>query len=164
MLVFSHRHGHKNTVLSVKWNSNGNWVLTASRDQTIKVSFLALVCLDCNKVVVMGLLDSQAQWIVFWWFLLFWQLYDIRTLKELESYRGHRKEVTCMSSSLERSFVYQCFGLHTNYPCTRSEALCYSRLTWDCLGLDTALAWHPFHEDLFVSGSYDGSIIHWLVG
>jgi polyadenylation factor subunit 2 len=78
------RHGHKNTVLSVKWNSNGNWVLTASRDQTIK-------------------------------------LYDVRTFKELETYRGHRKEVT-------------------------------------------ALTWHPFHEELFVSGSYDGSIIHWLVG
>ncbi|KAG6541678.1 hypothetical protein Mapa_016943 [Marchantia paleacea] len=30
-------HGHKNTVLSVKWNSNGNWVITASRDQTIKL-------------------------------------------------------------------------------------------------------------------------------
>ncbi|CAK9263140.1 unnamed protein product [Sphagnum jensenii] len=29
-------HGHKNTVLTVKWNSNGNWVLTASWDQTIK--------------------------------------------------------------------------------------------------------------------------------
>jgi hypothetical protein len=28
----------------------------------------------------------------------------------------------------------------------------------------TALTWHPFHEELFVSGSYDGSIIHWLVG
>ncbi|KAL4203719.1 hypothetical protein AMTRI_Chr01g129410 [Amborella trichopoda] len=26
------------------------------------------------------------------------------------------------------------------------------------------LAWHPFHEEYFVSGSYDGSICHWLVG
>ncbi|KAK7372335.1 hypothetical protein VNO80_05713 [Phaseolus coccineus] len=26
-----------------------------------------------------------------------------------------------------------------------------------------ALAWHPFHEEYFVSGSYDGSIFHWLV-
>ncbi|MCO5573785.1 hypothetical protein L7F22_027559 [Adiantum nelumboides] len=26
------------------------------------------------------------------------------------------------------------------------------------------LAWHPFHEELFVSGSYDGAILHWLVG
>lgn len=30
-------HGHKNTVLCVKWNQNGNWVLTASKDQIIKV-------------------------------------------------------------------------------------------------------------------------------
>ncbi|KAK3006361.1 hypothetical protein RJ639_016614 [Escallonia herrerae] len=77
-------HGHKNTVLCVKWNQNGNWVLTASKDQIIK-------------------------------------LYDIRAMKELESFRGHRKDVT-------------------------------------------ALAWHPFHEEYFVSGSFDGSIFHWLVG
>ncbi|KAK2988287.1 hypothetical protein RJ640_017504 [Escallonia rubra] len=50
-------HGHKNTVLCVKWNQNGNWVLTASKDQIIK-------------------------------------LYDIRAMKELESFRGHRKDVT----------------------------------------------------------------------
>ncbi|KAH9548884.1 hypothetical protein CY35_11G110400 [Sphagnum magellanicum] len=72
------------SVLSVKWNSNGNWVLTASRDQTIK-------------------------------------LHDVRTFKELETYHGHQKDVT-------------------------------------------ALAWHPYHEELFVSGSSDGSMIHWLVG
>lgn len=42
-------------------------------------------------------------------------------MKELESFRGHRKDVT-------------------------------------------TLAWHPFHEEYFVSGSYDGSIFHWLVG
>lgn len=40
------RHGHKNTVLSVKWNSNGNWVLTASRDQTIKVVLPYTTCLQ----------------------------------------------------------------------------------------------------------------------
>ena len=29
---------------------------------------------------------------------------------------------------------------------------------------DVACAvWHPWHEDLLVSGSYDGSILHWLV-
>ncbi|KAL0397631.1 UNVERIFIED_CONTAM: Flowering time control protein FY [Sesamum calycinum] len=52
-------HGHKNTVLCVKWNQNGNWVLTSSKDQIIK-------------------------------------LYDIRAMKELESFRGHRKDVTGM--------------------------------------------------------------------
>ncbi|ONM34535.1 Flowering time control protein FY [Zea mays] len=77
-------HGHKNIVHCVKWNQNGNWVLTASKDQIIK-------------------------------------LYDIRSMKELQSFRGHTKDVT-------------------------------------------ALAWHPFHEEYFVSGSFDGAIFHWLVG
>lgn len=27
----------------------------------------------------------------------------------------------------------------------------------------TCAAWHPWHEDLFVSGSHDGTILHWLV-
>ena len=27
----------------------------------------------------------------------------------------------------------------------------------------TCAAWHPWHEGLCVSGSYDGNILHWLV-
>lgn len=27
-----------------------------------------------------------------------------------------------------------------------------------------SLAWHPLHEDFFVSGGYDGSLEFWLVG
>lgn len=30
-------YAHKNTVMSVKWNNNGNWFLTASRDHLIKL-------------------------------------------------------------------------------------------------------------------------------
>ncbi|XP_053201322.1 pre-mRNA 3' end processing protein WDR33-like [Panonychus citri] len=30
-------HAHKNTVMDVKWNQNGNWLLTASRDHLIKI-------------------------------------------------------------------------------------------------------------------------------
>jgi polyadenylation factor subunit 2 len=30
-------HAHKNTVMDLKWNQNGNWLLTASRDHLIKV-------------------------------------------------------------------------------------------------------------------------------
>ena len=30
-------HGHKAPVTAVSWNANGNWLLTASRDQTCKV-------------------------------------------------------------------------------------------------------------------------------
>ncbi|XP_064611649.1 pre-mRNA 3' end processing protein WDR33-like [Liolophura sinensis] len=30
-------HGHKSTVMSLKWNRNGNWLLTASRDHLLKL-------------------------------------------------------------------------------------------------------------------------------
>ena len=30
-------HAHKHTVMDVKWNRNGNWLLTASRDHLIKL-------------------------------------------------------------------------------------------------------------------------------
>eukprot|EP00200_Dunaliella_tertiolecta_P011847 CAMPEP_0202375406 /NCGR_PEP_ID=MMETSP1127-20130417/6090_1 /ASSEMBLY_ACC=CAM_ASM_000462 /TAXON_ID=3047 /ORGANISM="Dunaliella tertiolecta, Strain CCMP1320" /LENGTH=521 /DNA_ID=CAMNT_0048972873 /DNA_START=382 /DNA_END=1947 /DNA_ORIENTATION=- len=76
-------HGHKNGIMQVKWNpNNANWLLTASRDQTLKI-------------------------------------YDLRTLRELGTYQGHSRDVTCC-------------------------------------------AWHPVHEELFVSGSYDGGINYWL--
>ena len=35
--VFPLRHAHKNTVMEVKWNLNGNWLLTASRDHLCKL-------------------------------------------------------------------------------------------------------------------------------
>jgi polyadenylation factor subunit 2 len=53
------RHAHKNTVLQVKWNLNGNWFISASRDQLLK-------------------------------------LYDIRMMKEMQTFRGHKREVTGM--------------------------------------------------------------------
>jgi len=33
-------HGHNEHVTSVRWNANGNWLLSASRDQSCKASFL----------------------------------------------------------------------------------------------------------------------------
>lgn len=53
-------HAHKNTVMDVKWNSNGNWLLTASRDHLVKI-------------------------------------FDIRNMgQEMQTFRGHKKEVTCL--------------------------------------------------------------------
>ncbi len=51
------RHGHKNTILGVEWNANGNWLLTASRDQLLK-------------------------------------LFDLRMMREMQTFRGHKREVT----------------------------------------------------------------------
>ncbi|OAF70459.1 Polyadenylation factor subunit 2 [Intoshia linei] len=30
-------HAHKNTVMQIRWNKNGNWLLTASRDRLVKL-------------------------------------------------------------------------------------------------------------------------------
>lgn len=61
----------------VKWNRNGHWLLSCSRDQLVK-------------------------------------LYDVRMLKEVASFAGHGRDVACV-------------------------------------------AWHPQHEELFVSGAGAGA-------
>ncbi|KIZ00050.1 hypothetical protein MNEG_7910 [Monoraphidium neglectum] len=66
------------------WNQNGNWLLSVSRDQTLKV-------------------------------------WDVRTMKELQTLQGHSRDVL-------------------------------------------SAEWHPIHEDVCVSGSFDGTLCHWLVG
>lgn len=35
--VLSTLHAHKSTVMDIKWNANGNWLLTASRDHLLKI-------------------------------------------------------------------------------------------------------------------------------
>jgi polyadenylation factor subunit 2 len=80
----------------VKWNQNGNWLLSASRDQLVK-------------------------------------LFDLRMMKEIQTFRGHNKEVTGKPTKLSNNFL-------------------------------KAVAWHPFHEDFFVSGGFDGALIYWRVG
>ena len=55
-------------------------------------------------------------------------------MKELVTLRGHKKEVCCTS--------YVSYLLHL-------------------LTLSTAIAWHPIHDDILVSGGSEGSIIHW---
>eukprot|EP01147_Barroeca_monosierra_P004335 gene4335-6639_t len=75
---------HRDSVMDIKWNANGHWLLTASRDSLIK-------------------------------------LVDIRMMKEVHVYRAHQKEVN-------------------------------------------SLAWHPIHEQLFVSGGANGDVFFWMQG
>jgi WD40 repeat protein len=60
----NYSHLHKSTVMSIKWNQNGNWLLTASRDHLLK-------------------------------------LFDIRMMKEIQSFRGHKREATGECSILK---------------------------------------------------------------
>ena len=59
--VLTTLHAHKSTVMDIKWNANGNWLLTASRDHLLKI-------------------------------------FDIRNTKEeLQTFRGHKKEVSTVA-------------------------------------------------------------------
>lgn len=48
--------------MQIRWNQNGNWLLTASRDHLLK-------------------------------------LFDIRAMKEMQTFRGHKREATGKSNS-----------------------------------------------------------------
>lgn len=37
LIFYPLSHAHKATVMELKWNKNGNWLLTASRDHLLKV-------------------------------------------------------------------------------------------------------------------------------
>lgn len=111
-----------------QWNQNGNWVLTASRDQTCKVRCLPrcapaalagepAVRLLSFCVQVASLTQAKLGPRPFpphpppaFHLPIPPQLYDVRMQRELMSFRGHNRDVT--------------------YAC-----------------------WHPFHEELFVSGA-----------
>ena len=148
-------HGFKGSLSTVAWNDNGNWLLTASRDQTCKVTALlpggasrgsfrhfcpeGLLYSTIGSVVhalrhkvtmgpaascvadlivrlcdMPGTQDSTDRLTV-----AGGQVWDLRTLKEVTTFRGHKKDVVCA-------------------------------------------AWHPVHEELFVSGAFDGTLLYWL--
>ena len=90
--------------MECKWNMNGNWLLTGSRDHLLKV-------------------------------------FDIRMMKELQTFRGHKKEAT--GTVITESTT----GM------TMIITFCFQ-----------AVAWHPIHESLFASGGSDGSMMFWVVG
>ena len=106
-------HGHNEHVTSVQWNANGNWLLSASRDQSCKARLLhSKICTSCacfKQAATCCVVCSALQ------------VWDLRMLKELSTYRGgHTRDVACA-------------------------------------------VWHPVHEELFCSGSHDGSLVYWLV-
>jgi WD40 repeat protein len=84
-------HTHKNTILSLEWNRNGNWLLSGSRDQLVKV-------------------------------------YDIRTMKELQGFRGHKREVNSKSRKLLKSANTQELCDRHYMASTPREAVCIWRL------------------------------------
>lgn len=91
------------------------------------------------------------------------KLWDAKTGKELCSFHGHKNTVLCVKWNDNGNWVLtaskdQIIKLYDIRAMKELESFRGHRKDV------TALAWHPFHEEYFVSGSYDGSIFHWLVG
>jgi len=121
-------YGHKNTVTKVQWNDNGNWLLTASRDQLIK-------------------------------------LYDLRTMREMYSLKGHHKEVTSMawhphyetvfaSGGMDGTLLYWNVGPKgcAEEPAAR-VSFAHDMAIWD-------MKWHPAGH-LLATGSNDRQTKFW---
>ncbi|XP_020103500.1 flowering time control protein FY [Ananas comosus] len=91
------------------------------------------------------------------------KLWDAKTGRELCSFHGHKNTVLCVKWNQNGNWVLtaskdQIIKLYDIRSMKELES--FRGHTKDI----TALAWHPFHEEYFVSGSFDGSIFHWLVG
>lgn len=91
------------------------------------------------------------------------KLWDAKSGRELRSFHGHKNIVQCVKWNQNGNWVLtaskdQIIKLYDIRSMKELES--FRGHNKDV----TALAWHPFHEEYFVSGSYDGGIFHWLVG
>ncbi|KAK8631235.1 hypothetical protein V6N13_079992 [Hibiscus sabdariffa] len=91
------------------------------------------------------------------------KLWDAKTGRELCSFHGHKNTVLCVKWNQNGNWVLtagkdQIIKLYDIRAMKELESFRGHRKDV------TALAWHPFHEEYFVSGSFDGSIFHWVVG
>ncbi|PWA88140.1 hypothetical protein CTI12_AA123350 [Artemisia annua] len=91
------------------------------------------------------------------------KLWDAKSGKELSSFHGHKNTVLCVKWNQNGNWVLtaskdQIIKLYDIR--AMKELQSFRGHKKDV----TALAWHPFHEEYFVSGSFDGSIFHWLAG
>ncbi|KAK6102782.1 WD domain G-beta repeat family protein [Brugia pahangi] len=119
--------GHGSDVRSVDWHPQKGLICTGSRDsqQPVKLwdpkTGQCLSTLHDHKNSVMAVQwNKNGNWLLTGSRDHLIKMYDIRMMREMHTYKGHKKEVT-------------------------------------------ALAWHPVHEGMFVSGGGDGSLAYWLV-
>ena len=123
--VLTTLHAHKSTVMDIKWNANGNWLLTASRDHLLKI-------------------------------------FDIRkTKEELQTFRGHKKEVSTAawhpvhegifaSGGSDGAIMFWSVGADKEVGAIEAA---HESIVW-------ALSWHPAGH-ILCSGSNDHNCKFW---
>lgn len=166
--VKANKSAHNESVRDLSFCRTDLKFCSCSDDKTVKVwDFLRFQeerCLDghgwdvksvdwhpTKSLIVSGGKDSLVK------------LWDARTGKELCSFHGHKNTVLCVKWNQNGNWVLtsskdQIIKLYDIRAMKELESFRGHKKDV------TALAWHPFHEEYFVSGSFDGSIFHWLVG
>ncbi|KAL6570086.1 hypothetical protein OROMI_014600 [Orobanche minor] len=172
---------HEQAVRSMIWSYNENWMVTGDDGGSIKYWQNNMNNVKANKSAhkesVRGLRDFAGHgWDVK---CVDWhptksllvsggkdnlvKLWDAKSGRELSSFHGHKNTVLCVKWNQNGNWVLtaskdQIIKLYDIRAMKELES--FRGHQKDV----TALAWHPFHEEYFVSGSFDGSIFHWLVG
>ncbi|CAH1239411.1 WDR5 [Branchiostoma lanceolatum] len=139
-------HAHKSTVMEVKFNQNRNWLHTA----------------HAHKSTVMEVKFNQnGNWLLTASRDHLVKVFDIRTMREMQSFRGHKKEATAIawhpiheslfaSGGSEGSILFWQVG---NDKEVGGMENAHEGMIW-------SLAWHPLGH-ILCSGSNDHSTKFW---
>uniref|UniRef100_A0A0E0JTN3 Uncharacterized protein n=1 Tax=Oryza punctata TaxID=4537 RepID=A0A0E0JTN3_ORYPU len=178
---------HDQAVRSMIWSNNENWMVTGddggaikywqSNMNNVKVNKTAhresvrdlrtdlkfCSCSDDTTVKVWDFARCQEERSLTGGKDYLVKLWDAKSGRELRSFHGHKNIVQCVKWNQNGNWVLtaskdQIIKLYDIRSMKELES--FRGHNKDV----TALAWHPFHEEYFVSGSYDGAIFHWLVG
>jgi polyadenylation factor subunit 2 len=91
------------------------------------------------------------------------KLWDARSTKNVATLHGHKNVIFNIKWNNNGNWLLSC----SKDQLIKMYDIRYMKDLYTFRGHTkevTCLAWHPFHEDLFVSGAYDGSIFYWIVG
>ncbi len=141
--VAVHRHSHTGMVLQVAWNQNGNWLLTSSRDKVCLRLWLARQRRAPKRLPPPPRFPPPpaSHTGIPWAAACF--LWPRRLPSPLPNARPPPFLQTL------KLFDLRMMGEIVTMTSDQREA--------------TAVAWHPYHENMFVSGGIDGSMLYWLV-
>ena len=90
------------------------------------------------------------------------KLWDPKAGKALTNLHGHKSTVMCLEWNRNGNWILS--GGRDQTLRVFDIRMMKMLQTYKGQNKDiTSLCWHPIHEDLFVSGGYDGSVLYWLV-
>ncbi|KAF0974132.1 hypothetical protein FDP41_006742 [Naegleria fowleri] len=91
------------------------------------------------------------------------KLWDARSGKNVATLYGHKNTIFNIKWNMNGNWVLSC----SKDQLIKLYDIRYLKEFQTFKGHNrevTCLAWHPYHENLFSSGSYDGNIMFWVVG